>query len=281
MPPHIGLFDELSEWISLRVSSCREEIHGEDWLESKAHNDYDLWFLREGIVRLQVGERQYVAGPGDLVFFYPHMPYTAMTQAEGCRFVYAHFEFSLGEQLRILDDFRLAGIWPGGLVGEEAGMFLRAHDQSRASAAYAGARLYLKGCLSIVLAKIIGLCGQGIGPAGFGDGVRSRKPSVGSLAVLEPVFRHIQLNLNRSIRMNELAGIAGMSEKYFIAFFKKTLGITPGMYVNQIKMNRARDYLYQQKHSVQEISAMLGYPDPFTFSKAFKKYYNVPPSKFI
>ncbi|MDQ0112230.1 hypothetical protein [Paenibacillus harenae] len=25
---------------------------------------------------------------------------------------------------------------------------------------------------------------------------------------------------------------------------------------------------------------LLGYPDPFTFSKAFKKYYNVPPSKF-
>nr|WP_258881247.1 AraC family transcriptional regulator [Paenibacillus sp. sptzw28] len=30
----------------------------------------------------------------------------------------------------------------------------------------------------------------------------------------------------------------------------------------------------------QQIAGFLGYPDPFTFSKAFKKYYNVLPSRF-
>lgn len=60
----------------------------------------------------------------------------------------------------------------------------------------------------------------------------------------------------------------------------KILGITPGQYINQIKMNRARDYLYEKKYTIQQIAGFLGYPDPFTFSKAFKKFYNVPPSKF-
>jgi AraC-like DNA-binding protein len=45
-------------------------------------------------------------------------------------------------------------------------------------------------------------------------------------------------------------------------------------------MNRARDYLYEKNYTIQQIAGFLGYPDPFTFSKAFKKFYNVPPSKF-
>ncbi len=80
--------------------------------------------------------------------------------------------------------------------------------------------------------------------------------------------------------MNELAALVGISEKYFITYFKKALGITPGQYIYQIKMNRAREYLNEKKYTIQQIANLLGYPDPFTFSKAFKKYYNVPPSKF-
>ncbi|MGN7170043.1 helix-turn-helix domain-containing protein [Paenibacillus cellulositrophicus] len=79
--------------------------------------------------------------------------------------------------------------------------------------------------------------------------------------------------MHRSVRMNELAALVGVSEKYFISYFKKSVGITPGQYISQIKMNRARDYLYAQKYTFQQIAGFLGYPGPFTFSKAFKKYY--------
>jgi AraC-like DNA-binding protein len=80
--------------------------------------------------------------------------------------------------------------------------------------------------------------------------------------------------------MSELAALVGISEKYFITSFRKALGITPGQYIYQIRMNRARDYLNENKYTVQQIASLLGYPDPFTFSKAFKKYYQVAPSRF-
>ncbi|MFD2115514.1 helix-turn-helix transcriptional regulator [Paenibacillus yanchengensis] len=101
------------------------------------------------------------------------------------------------------------------------------------------------------------------------------------LDLLLPVFDYIHQHLHQPLRVAQLTNIAGISEKYFITYFKHALDITPGQYMNQIKMNRAREYLYENKYSIQHIASLLGYPDPFTFSKAFKKYYDVSPSKFM
>lgn len=137
----------------------------------------------------------------------------------------------------------------------------------------------MKASLLLVIAKILELHGQGLYHGEFLKDRKLRKIE-GSLEVLQNVFSYVDENLHRAIRVNELADITGVSEKYFISLFKKILGITPGQYINQIKMNRARDYLYEKKYTIQQIAGFLGYPDPFTFSKAFKKFYNVPPSKF-
>lgn len=87
-------------------------------------------------------------------------------------------------------------------------------------------------------------------------------------------------NLHRPLRVQEMASVASMSEKYFITFFKKAIGVTPGQYLFHLKMNKARDYIYKMDHSMKEIAALLGYPDAYSFSKAFKRFYQIAPSRF-
>lgn len=276
----IGIFNELSEYIAIRINSCREESHDGDWIEHKAHNDYDLWFVQAGTVRIQIGGIEHTANPGDVVFFYPQVPYMAASPGEGCRFIYVHFDYGIGGQQRILGDFPLSGIVAHERIREEAELFRGTFIRSTQPGGVPGSRLYLKAGLTAVMARIIELHGLGRYTGTFVSGRNPRK-SEGSLDVLQPIFKYVHDHLHRSMKMSELAALAGISEKYFISYFKKALGITPGQYIYQVKMNRARDYLYEKKHTVQQIAGYLGYPDPFTFSKAFKKYYNVPPSKFV
>ncbi|MEO2202782.1 AraC family transcriptional regulator [Paenibacillus pabuli] len=276
---NMSILNELSEYIHLRMSSYLEQTHDKDWTEHKSHPDYDLWFIQSGSVKIMIDGLEYTAVPGDAVFFYPDMPYIASTSEEVCRFIYIHFDFSIGEQQRILSGFQLPGIVPGNLIQEETTLFTKVFRRLKEGSGTSGNQLYLKASLLAVIAKIIELHGQGAYVGQFLNGKKPRKTE-GSLEVLQDVFQYVDANLHRSIRMNDLAVIAGISEKYFISYFKKTLGITPGQYISQIKMNRARDYLYEKKYTIQQIASFLGYPDPFTFSKAFKKYYNVPPSKF-
>ena len=275
----LSVFNELSEYIAIRISSVNEETHDGEWIEHKAHYDYDLWFIQAGTVRIQINGFEHTAAPGDVVFFYPQVPYAASTDDEGCRFIYAHFDYGIGGQQRILNDFPLSGIIGSELIREEAELFGRSCRRAREYDNLPGNRLYLKACLTAVIAKIIELHGQRLYTGEFLKDKLPRKTEKNA-ATLQPIFQYVFEHLHRPIKMSELASIAGISEKYFISYFKKALGITPGQYIYQIKMNRSRDYLYQKKYTIQQIAGLLGYPDPFTFSKAFKKYYKVPPSKF-
>lgn len=276
----IHILNELSDHIQMRIRSMNEMEKPPEWVESKAHQDYDLWIIREGKVHIRIEGEKYTASSGEMIFFCPDMMYTASTIDAPCRFAYVHFDFGIAEQNRLLDEFRLFGIVPRSIIQKEQELFLTAFDQSRSANKPHGIRYYLSGCLSILIAKIIEVYGSGIYRGQFLHDV-TRSSATGGLRMLQPTLEYIHNNLHRPLRIQELAVTAGVSEKYFITRFRKCVGITPNQYIYRIKMNKARDYLYQNQYSVQEIASLLGYPDPFTFSKAFKKFYGIPPSRFF
>lgn len=274
----LDIFNELSEHIYIKINSCRNEFHDSSWVESKSHMDYDLWLLLEGDMAVETGGKVFRAYAGDAVFFCPAMLYTAYMGSCGCRFIYTHFNFSIGNNLRILEGFNLWGIIHGKTIHEETLLFKKAYAEYHRKTSVSS--MLLKGAFTMLLAGILSSVADRKAEDCF-IAENSGRKSVDALTVLQPVFRYVSANMQMSLRVGELSKIAGMSEKYFITYFKSALGISPGRYINQLKMNRARDYLYEKKHSVKEIAYMLGYPNPYAFSKAFRKYYNVPPSKFV
>ncbi|WP_416149902.1 helix-turn-helix transcriptional regulator [Salipaludibacillus sp. HK11] len=275
----VDIFNDLSEHVSLQIHSCQRNHHNGDWAETKVHNDYDLWLIESGQITLKTGNTIATGKKGDLVFFYPQAPYTASTTQEGCKFIFVHFDFGIGNHFRILNDFKLSGIIPGKIVYDESVLFQRSFEQYDRNTSMS--QLRLKSCFTLLVTKIIEKYGDGEYKGEFLDGLPHEREQTKNLYLLNPVFNYIHENIHKSLKICQLARIAGVSEKYFITFFKKSVGMTPGKYMNQLKMNKARDYLYQRRYAVNEIAELLGYPDLYTFSKAFKKYYKVSPTKFL
>ncbi|WP_135546409.1 helix-turn-helix transcriptional regulator [Paenibacillus cymbidii] len=269
------LFNELSEHMTLRINSCRLDGHDAKWKETKQHPDYDMWFVQEGEIHLELGGETGVARSGDAILFYPNTRYTAWTGAQGCRFVYVHFDFAIGGNPHSLNGFELAGIIPETAIREETALFLRAFACCERQEPLSGIKL--KGCLTLVLAAVIE---RGARAAEAPGTAETDSGASRHMKAMQPLFAYIHDNLHRPIAIRELAEMAGMSEKYLIRVFKTTVGITPGHYMQQVRMNRAREYVHRRTYTVKQIAELLGYPDPYTFSKAFKKYYRTPPSRF-
>ena len=84
-----------------------------------------------------------------------------------------------------------------------------------------------------------------------------------------------KLSYGHSLRT--LATAVGTNEFTLKKGFKEVFGKTVFQYLNELKMNHAREKLINDNLSVSEVSAMVGYKNPQHFSTAFKKHYGITP----
>lgn len=91
---------------------------------------------------------------------------------------------------------------------------------------------------------------------------------------------YVRVNLGRKITAHELCGIAMIEYSYLFRLFKRQLGISPGEYIINHKLEHAKKYLAESDMTVAEVSAAVGYDDSSAFSRLFKRKYGVSPKQY-
>lgn len=97
---------------------------------------------------------------------------------------------------------------------------------------------------------------------------------------LRDVTAFIDCHIGQDISIEELAKIAHLHPNYLIRLFKSQLGMSPVQYINLKRIEIAQQLLKNPKISVAEAAERLGIGDVFYFSKLFKKYVGISPSRF-
>lgn len=87
----------------------------------------------------------------------------------------------------------------------------------------------------------------------------------------------MDLHATEGISVQQVAAFAGVHRSYFSNIFTSQVGVPPQKYLQNIRMEKAKRLLAETDASVTEIALSLGYPNLYTFTRAFKIYYKVPP----
>lgn len=90
----------------------------------------------------------------------------------------------------------------------------------------------------------------------------------------------MQEDLEEPLTIQEIAHKLGMSYSLFRKSFKDYAGLSPAKYLQDIRLQRARELLRTTDLSVKEIAYRLHFETPDYFSAQFRKKVGVSPSQF-
>jgi AraC-like DNA-binding protein len=100
------------------------------------------------------------------------------------------------------------------------------------------------------------------------------------LESLENVFKYVESNFTRSIKLAEAAQAANFSIFYFTRFFKDTTGMTFIEYLNNYRISKAIHYLETTTDPITEIAFQSGFESIKTFNRIFKQLKGCSPSNY-
>jgi len=89
--------------------------------------------------------------------------------------------------------------------------------------------------------------------------------------IVEQAMAYINSHYMEPLTIPKLAAQYGLNSKQFAYLFQKHTGMGPNEYLIEHRVRRAKELLCTTECSVSEISASVGYSDPYYFSKLFKK----------
>lgn len=109
----------------------------------------------------------------------------------------------------------------------------------------------------------------------------SEKSKKGMHKVVKETIEHIKQNIYKSISVDELAQMFGLSKFYYCREFKKITGYTIVNYINLQKCMKARNLILSSEYKIKEIAQMTGFENMSYFSRTYKKYMGCLPSQEI
>ena len=101
-----------------------------------------------------------------------------------------------------------------------------------------------------------------------------------STSIIFSILQYINMHYADKITLEDLSRHANLSPIYFHRLFLKTTQVTPAMYIQQVRLDRARYMLLHTCMTCSEIANTCGFNSPSYFSYVFKKQFLLTPNEY-
>lgn len=93
-------------------------------------------------------------------------------------------------------------------------------------------------------------------------------------------LRLIQETMGEDVEMEKLARNVGLSRPHFFKLFKQYTGVTPNVYMNTLRSERAIEELLNSDKTVTDIAFDLGFSSQASFTRFFSSNVGIAPSEY-
>lgn len=94
------------------------------------------------------------------------------------------------------------------------------------------------------------------------------------------IQEYLHRGFNTDIAMLKLGELFDLSQRSLNRRFKKATGLSPVQYLQQIRLDKAKELLKTTNLSISEVADRVGYPDNAYFSALFKRMVSLSPGEY-
>jgi len=234
------------------------------------HDYYVIGFIENGQRYLQCNNHEYIVKAGDLVVFNPMDTHTC-EQADGkpldYRSINVQPEIMQKAVLEITGDDRMPRFTQTVLYRSElAGCLHDLHLMILEEATdFKKEELFL-----LLIEQLLRECS---------DAPISVLPTEPAL-MMKTVCDYLETNYAKTITLDDLSELAGLSKYYFLRSFTRQKGISPYSYLETIRIGRAKKLLEKGVPPI-DVAFQTGFSDQSHFSNFFKKLIGLTPKQYM
>ncbi|MEO1773237.1 AraC family transcriptional regulator [Candidatus Enterococcus ferrettii] len=94
------------------------------------------------------------------------------------------------------------------------------------------------------------------------------------------LLNYIDDNLDKPLKIQDLAKFSNYSPSHFMAFFRKNVGMTCIDYIQSLRIKKAEEYLRYSENTITDIALKVGFNSPSSFNRLFKAKRGLSPREY-
>ncbi len=110
--------------------------------------------------------------------------------------------------------------------------------------------------------------------------LRENEEAMGGGQMLDCVLEYIKNHYTEKITLDELADLEHISKSYLSRKFKQRTGLSVISYINQVRIERSKQFLMASGLGVNEIAYQVGFDSPKYFHRVFQELVGESPAAF-
>ena len=95
-----------------------------------------------------------------------------------------------------------------------------------------------------------------------------------------PSLRYIRDHFDLPVTVEYLAKLEKYNVNYYTDWFKRRTGMSPGTYLRNVRIRKAKEYLSESGYGLTDIAVMVGYSSNATFTRAFHTVTGMTPKEY-
>ncbi|WP_150275397.1 helix-turn-helix transcriptional regulator [Paenibacillus tepidiphilus] len=99
-------------------------------------------------------------------------------------------------------------------------------------------------------------------------------------AMIQQTIGYIETNLHEELSLEGIAKYIGFSKYHYHRIFQKEVGVTLSEYIRYRRIANAANILLYTNEKIIEIAVHYRFESQESFTRAFKKYYRLPPGQY-